>query len=170
MGIPNSGQVLNEPGMVLPPDPATRPVENIHGDTVVYGPDDGYRGFLKNPRTGRVFRANAVTAGRSDLIRVADPDPDAPLEPTVTTSKPIDMSAHVEPVEQQDDSTVSVEPEEQADALDLILAEVEDCEDKDELKAFGEQVGISLTKAMKVDTMRERIAERIETLREAVEE
>lgn len=115
--------------------------------------DDGYRGLLKNPKTGRIFKANRITCCRGDLIRIDSPD------------------QKTEAVKSSDEEFVGTPAVESGatDAFDELLAQSRATDDKDGLKAIGAQLGLSLSKAMSEDTMRERIADRIAEVQAAGE-
>ena len=131
--------------------------------------DDGYRGFLLNPKTKQVLKANAATVLDSFYIRVDGPNDTA----KVRTSKP--LADALNPPKLNDKPVVEATPEaeDKVDedsgelALITIEAEVRGCEDKGTLKDIGSALGLKLTKAMNTDPMQERIASQIAQIRAA---
>jgi hypothetical protein len=123
--------------------------------------DDGYRGLLRNPETGRIFKANAITAKRTDLERITSPD-DAP---TVKASRK--ETAPAEVAVEESGPTVNEMIEEAEVALDDLLEEARSSEEKVRLMAIGGQLGVKLTKNMTVDTMKDRIETQVVTIKAA---
>jgi len=117
--------------------------------------DDGYRGLLRNPETGRTFYANAHTALRYDLERIESKDQTA----FVSTSKPAipkkDREVAQVVAKNEDDAT---------EALTKLAADVEATDDKQELKALAKTIGLKFTINMNVDTMKHRIARQIDAI------
>ncbi len=134
--------------------------------------DDGYTGFLMNPDTGQVLRANKHLNQDPFYIRVKS----AADAPKVNASKHIvhaedlkeDRKLNDQPVVEATPEAEDTVDEDSAElALVSIEAEVAGCEDKSTLKAVGNTLGLNLTKAMNTDTMQERIANQIEQIRAA---
>lgn len=121
-------------------------------------PDDGYRGLLRNPLTGRVFKANHVTARRSDLERVRGPLPED-AEPVVVTG-----SDNVPAVTAAPEEQVTTDSSAASDALNELLQQARLAEDKAQLKSIGAQLGLKLTANMNVKTMRDRIEKQVEEI------
>lgn len=133
-------------------------------------PDDAKyaakRGWLRNPKTGRVFRANSVTARRIDLERVDGPE-DA-LKPTVTTSRDKTPADENPVVETQTDEPVSkASPDDMANALDDVVERAKKAKTKDELVGIGTELGLTLVKDdLTAKKMVAAIEEHVEKLRQ----
>lgn len=124
--------------------------------------DDGYRGYVFNPDTGRTFRCtNALKAMRVDLLRVPPPG----TEPTVTTSKASRPAVEAPPVADE----VAQDASEAEQAIDEILAASRETDDKAALKALGAQIGVKLNSTMNLETMRDRIETQVAAIKAATE-
>lgn len=126
--------------------------------------DDGYRGLLRNPETGRTFLANQHTVRRFDLERVDTPDQVAKVE-TSKPAVPVKKSKRV--VEAEVAAVVASNESEAAAAMDAMAVEAENTTDKSELKDIGGRIGLKLSGAMNVDTMKHRIAQQILAISDA---
>lgn len=137
--------------------------------------DDGYTGFLLNPDTGQVLRANAHLNEDPFYIRVDSANPGKVAR--VSTSRPAPVKQHLrlkdEPEEPVIEPTPEIEVSVDEDSAELALislqAEVEACNDKSALKGIGETLGLKLTKSMNASTMQERITTQIGEIRSASE-
>lgn len=121
--------------------------------------DDGYRGLLRNPKTGRVFKANRVTAKRNDLerVRMADEEGEA------VTGKD-NVVDNKKAVGKTPEPTSSIDSSEADEALKELLDQAEGTDDKELLKSIGAQIGIKLTAAMSEKTMRQRIKKQVDAI------
>ena len=129
--------------------------------------DDGYRGLLYNPATGRYFMANAVTARRKDLERV---EKVGERGATVVASKDDeDTLAPVVETPEETESAVKANVAEANEAMKDILAQAKSTSDKQELMALGAQVGAKLTKNMNPETMVDRIEKQVAAILAATE-
>lgn len=124
--------------------------------------DDGYRGLLRNPETGRVFKANATTARRSDLERISSADDEAIVE----TSRDVEVEA---PAEAPKVDEAEAQASDANAALDDLLQQARDTDDKNKLKVLGAQVGVKLSQNMNVETMQDRIESQVAVIRSAGE-
>lgn len=136
--------------------------------------DDGYDGFVLNPDTGQVLRTNKTLNSNPFYIRVDGPNYVA----KVRASKPVPTKnilrenlegpPKAEPVvEATPEAEDKVDEDSGELALVTIEAQVSGSEDKGRLKEVGATLGLSLSKAMNVDTMQERIATQIAEIRAA---
>lgn len=134
-----------------------------------------YRGWLRNPRTGRTFKANHITARRPDLEMVDGP---GDASPRIDTKHRSGRRVHSDREQPDPETAVDVEVQRVSDErvetgasdeanerLDQVAAESKETEDKDRLKTLGAELGLSLTKAMNIETMREHIADRVELMK-----
>jgi hypothetical protein len=137
--------------------------------------DDGYRGLIRNPETGQVMYASRSMAMNRNLERIDSID----QKPAVKTSKPVRLVEEIvnEGEREAQEQVVEATPEEEVStggddaefALVSIEAEVGASNDKDTLKAIGGNIGVKLTKAMNVATMKERILAQVAEIRAASE-
>lgn len=127
--------------------------------------DDGYRGWLRNPVNGRVFRANAITARRTDLLRIASP---FDTESRVETSRAKDIPAQevIQPRKPSPEEEAKQASEAEQAIKDLLL-QARGTKDKGELKVIGAQLGVKLTSTMNPETMRDRIEKQVEAIQAA---
>jgi hypothetical protein len=142
------------------------------GDTME---DDGYRGLIRNPETGQVMYASRSMAMNRNLERIDSID----QKPAVKTSKPVrlveeivndgEREAQEQVVEATPEEEVSTGGDDAEFALVSIEAEVGASNNKDALKAIGGNIGVKLTKAMNVATMKERILAQVAEIRAASE-
>ena len=133
--------------------------------------DDGYRGWLRNPRTGREFKANHVTAIRGDLDRISGPGAKAKVskgEDSVKKEDPPETAKEPEVTNTPDPQSTADQGEANEMLADL-LKQAENTDDRAALKGIGAQIGLSLTMNMSEKTMRGRIAKQIESIKAAGE-
>lgn len=135
--------------------------------------NDGYDGFLYNPATGRIFRANEHTNTRLDLVRVSGPND----RPKVSASKKLQKDEGFVDIPIIHNDAEDVKPEKKASskmevgeadaALSEIVEAAEATDNKAELKALGAQIGVPLMATMKLDTMRGHIKDQVASILEA---
>lgn len=124
--------------------------------------DDGYRGWLYNPETGRKFRANSTTSRRTDLERISGPD----AKPIFHTSKP-EKAVQAMP-EAEVKEAVEANSSDAADAIADLLEQAQKADkDKTVLKTIGAQLGVKLTQNMNAETMLDRIETQVELIQAA---
>lgn len=128
--------------------------------------DDGYRGWLKNPQNGRVFKANSVTARRTDFVRISSPFEEARVE-TSRRAKDIPAQEVVQPRKVEAEDDIQQPGSEAEQAMDDLLEQARASKDKTELKVIGAQLGVKLTSTMNPETMRDRIEKQVEAIKAA---
>lgn len=121
--------------------------------------------YLYNPFNGRVMiytpdkhrvRPNLIPCHKLDASDILG-DPNI----IAARDQPVPEEQVVEPPKPKTTGIVG-------DSFDDIITQVEYSEDKAELKHIGAELGLTLHKAMKVSTMREKILEKIEEIRESI--
>ena len=119
--------------------------------------------YLYNPRNGRVMVATEAKLARLD--RYDKPYfipcmlPTGPDGSNVSVSKGSDAAKpQIEEFSKPEEEKVEVSTT--TDLLNIVMAS----EDKDELIRIGSDIGIKLTKNMKVETMQKRISAKLKEL------
>ena len=117
------------------------------------------KGWLMNPKTGRVFQANLSTIRRTEFQKVSGPNPASEdMEPRVTTAEAGTQA--VIPNEE-----VHIGGADADDALDGVLEKLSNASKKSELRSIGAELGLSLDKSLTNKVMREMIKDQVEKLK-----
>jgi endonuclease V-like protein UPF0215 family len=117
------------------------------------------KGWLRNQKTGRIFRANNSTIRRPELLRVSGPEADA-KEITAGVTISDAGTAAVVPGEE-----VHVGGADADDALGEIMTRMENATKKSQLRDIGVDLGLNLSKALTNKVMREKIAAHVDKLK-----
>lgn len=117
------------------------------------------KGWLMNPKTGRIFRANLSNIRRTEFQKVSGPEPEAAeLEPRVTVA-----DAGVQAIIPGEE--VHIGGADADDALDGVLERLANASKKTELRSIGAELGLVLDKTITNKVMREMIQDHVEKLK-----